>query len=81
VSTFTENGVLYEVTGFGPVNEPGFHYECWALEPPSNGKIGVVIVPEDGGDPIIELEHPVPLSLLRRWLSFIPEGEAGDLTK
>jgi hypothetical protein len=75
MTTFREDGSLYEVTGFGPVDEPGFHYELWEIDSATSGKVGVVVVPEDGSNPIINLERPVALHVLRRWLSFVPEDE------
>jgi hypothetical protein len=47
MGTFTHGDRRYEVLEFGPVEEPGLHYELWDLTPES-GMVGRIVVPDDG---------------------------------
>jgi hypothetical protein len=80
MSYFSYNGTLYEITESSPVDETGFHYECWDLSPETGGELGQIIVPESGeggGEQIqIRLTREVPAQVLLRWINFVPELEA-----
>ena len=70
---------VYEVTPSSPVQEPGHHYECWDLTPDGGGMIGTIVVPADDGPTETEFRflRPVALTVLRRWIRFIPELAEG----
>jgi hypothetical protein len=77
MSVFTFDGRLYEVTESSPIDEDGYHYECWDLSPGSGGELGKIIVPElenarEAGT-LVRLEMPVPVAVLLRWMYFVPE--------
>jgi hypothetical protein len=77
MSYFSYGGTLYEITEISPVDESGFHYECWDLTPGSGGNLGRIIVPESGesdGEQIqIRLAREVSAQVLLRWMHFVPE--------
>jgi len=77
MSTFRYRGKLYEVMESGPIDEYGFHYECWDLTPDSGGELGRIIVPEPGDSDSteirVQLTTSVPASVLLRWMYFVPE--------
>lgn len=74
MTTFSHAGRVFEVQEFGPIDEPGFHYELWDLSE-SGGMVGRIIVP-DGGDPDgirFELRKTVPAEVLIKWMQSVPE--------
>jgi hypothetical protein len=74
MSVFSYGGRLYEVTGISPVDEDGYHYECWDLSPNSGGELGRISVPETGdAGVIIRLTAPVSAAVLLRWMFLVPE--------
>jgi hypothetical protein len=76
MSVFTYEGRLYEVTEISPVDENGYHYECWDLTANSDGELGRIVVPEpDSGDSEIQvrLTRSIAASVLFRWMHFVPE--------
>jgi hypothetical protein len=77
MSVFTHGGRIYEVTGSSPVDEDGYHYECWDLTPGSSGELGRIVIPEakDAGvdTAIIRLKSSVTAAVLFRWMYFVPE--------
>jgi hypothetical protein len=79
MSYFTHHGKLYEIVESSPVDEAGFHYECWDLTLGTGGDLGRIIVPEadesDGEEIQIRLTRPVPVQVLLRWMHFVPELE------
>jgi hypothetical protein len=66
---------LYEVTGFGSVDSPGFHFECWDLAPDGGGLVGTITVPATDGpaEVTIGLSRPLPLAVLLKWMALVPE--------
>jgi hypothetical protein len=75
---FTVADRLYEVDAFGPVDQPGFHFECWDMSTEGGGLIGTIVVPAEDGplSTTIELLRPVPLDVLLQWMAFVPEARA-----
>lgn len=69
----------YENTQTMPIGEPGHHYECWDLEPDEGGLLGTIVVPGGGGPSEREFhfDRPVALSVLRHWISAVPELAKG----
>jgi hypothetical protein len=70
MATFSYRDRLYEVLKFGPVDEPGVHYECWDLTDDSHEFVGRIIAPSiDGPDDVfIDLLSPVAAGVLKRWM-------------
>ncbi len=62
----------------GPVDQPGFHFECWDLTADGGGLIGTIVVPADDGPEAvtIELRRPVSLEVLLHWMAVVPETRA-----
>jgi hypothetical protein len=72
---FTVADRLYELVAFGPVDQPGFHFECWDMTADEGGQVGTIVVPADDG-PVsvtIELFRPVSLDVLLHWMALVPE--------
>jgi hypothetical protein len=72
---FTVEGTLYEVESIGPVDDPGFHFECWDLSADGAGLVGTIVVPaDDGPDSVsIDLLRRVRLDVLLHWMALVPE--------
>ena len=76
MSVFTYDGRLYEITESSPVDEDGYHYECWDLTANSGGELGRIVVPEpDAADREVQvrLTRSIAASVLFRWMYFVPE--------
>lgn len=79
MTTFSFDRKVFEVQEYSPVDQPGFHYECWDLTPDSGGQLGTIVVPEGASGPegvVFELAATVPAGVLLRWMSFVPELRA-----
>ena len=71
---FTVEERLYEVESIGPVDEPGFHFECWDLTADGGGLLGTIVVPADDGPAVTpDLLRPIRLDVLLRWMALVPE--------
>jgi hypothetical protein len=79
MATFMVRDRVYEVTPSSPVHEPGHHFECWDLTPVVGGMVGTIVVSADDGPTETEFRflRPVALTVLRRWIHFIPELAEG----
>ena len=79
MATFTISARLFEVVGFAPVHEPGYHYECYELAPDGRGELGRIVVPADDGPDEVEFRFlkSVELSVLEKWISFVPQLAGG----
>ncbi len=49
MATFELAGRLFEVVGFAPVHEAGYHFECYEISSEGRGQLGSIIVPSDDG--------------------------------
>jgi hypothetical protein len=50
MSVFAYGGRLYEVNESSPVDEDGYHYECWDITANSGGELGRIVAPEPNAD-------------------------------
>jgi hypothetical protein len=72
---FTVEERLYEVESIGPVDQPGFHFECRDLTAESGGLVGTIVVPADDGPDSVTLDllRPVRLDVLLHWMALVSE--------
>ena len=74
MATFSVSGRQFEIIGFAPVHEPGYHFECYELTPDGRGLLGSIVVLADDGPPEVEFRFvsSVEISVLRRWTASSP---------
>jgi hypothetical protein len=69
---FVIEGTLYQIETLAPSGGGDFQLECWDMTPESGGLVGLIRLPV-GGEAIIELTRPLPVSVLMRWLQEVPK--------